>query len=91
MSTPEPMPRVQVEVLLERAGLTLSPAQVDEIVTKRALVGAMTVRAPCEEDCDPEKPAGGSPRPGRPTCSIMRAPPRWARGVWATRVVTGSM
>ncbi len=31
MSPPEPMPRAHVEVCLERAGLKLSPAQVDEL------------------------------------------------------------
>jgi hypothetical protein len=31
MSAPEPMPRTHVEVCLERNGLRLSPAQVDEL------------------------------------------------------------
>jgi multidrug efflux pump subunit AcrA (membrane-fusion protein) len=49
----------------QRQGLLLhglAPAQVDEIVAKRALVASMTVRAPCEEDCDPERLPTASPR-----------------------------
>jgi len=31
MSTPEPMNRAEVEICLTRAGLTLSPEQIDDI------------------------------------------------------------
>jgi hypothetical protein len=31
MTTPEPMSRVHVEACLERSGLKLTPAQIDEI------------------------------------------------------------
>lgn len=54
MSTPEPMPRVQVEVLLERAGLKLSPAQVDEVHRVSGYVREVLARLGSDRPMDAE-------------------------------------